>query len=386
MKRSVLASASLLVLLCLIPAAARAQDNLRADVREAAEQRVWIRNYLRHYDQLLSIQAALGQITATDADKQLAAAGRELFEQGYHEADLIALQTQWRGVIDEFLRSLESTVATSTSWPADAPADVYQSMATRMLGYIRADLAKAYTAGTNPLPLLREATQLLAMANGNRTVPPELDYFGASAARAASAMPGIELMPMDAAVPTAPPVRTPPPMAGAGSGARGTPAPPPGTRIIPVSTVPAGVVDRSAATSTVVLRGGQVQARVQLVGQGRTDAVGRTRRLRSDGRPDTEITLQLQAPGFVIDWVEIRRQATRGGSLVRALTQAGGIWTTRTRTNVPPVGIVLNGQLLNRSNGTISGLAIDGWTTLSLYIQDEGRLERVEQPGDVVIG
>ena len=60
------------------PAKSSAQD-VWVEIREAASERSWLRGYLRRYDALLSMQAALGSTSGESADVQLAAAGRELY-------------------------------------------------------------------------------------------------------------------------------------------------------------------------------------------------------------------------------------------------------------------------------------------------------------------
>ena len=384
-----------------------------ADIREAAAQRAWIREYLGLYDELLTMQAALGQISGEDANAQVTAAATELHVAGYHEEDLEAVRYLLEPAIEAFLASLEYEVLTSETWP-DQDDEIWRSLALRLLGLIRTDLAAAFASGEDPLPLLCESTRILALARGYRALPPELDFFGGTRDRVYAALPlvGVTLGPIAACQPGTgglPPLASLPgaggqavaggppavgglpaaggipagggqPVAGGApaaggqavaggqpvaGGAPGVSGPPPGTGTIP--------------TTRVVLPEGAVEVDVRVVGQGPTDVVGRSPRLRADGRPDTEIALQLYAPRFLIDWIEVKAQQIEG-------EPEGVTWSTKPDEGQWLLGVANQGQLLNEANGSVSGLGSDaGVIEWSLFLQDNGQLDRSDYPGYVII-
>ena len=396
------------------PAAANGQEtDLMADIREAAAQRAWIREYLGLYDELLTMQAALGQISGEDANAQVTAAATELHVAGYHEEDLEAVRYLLEPAIEAFLASLEYEVLTSETWP-DQDDEIWRSLALRLLGLIRTDLAAAFASGEDPLPLLCESTRILALARGYRALPPELDFFGGTRDRVYAALPlvGVTVGPIAACQPGTgglPPLASLPgaggqavaggppaagglpaaggipagggqPVAGGApaaggqavaggqpvaGGAPGVSGPPPGTGTIP--------------TTRVVLPEGAVEVDVRVVGQGPTDVVGQSPRLRADGRPDTEIALQLYAPRFLIDWIEVKAQQIEG-------EPEGVTWSTKPDEGQWLLGVANQGQLLNEANGSVSGLGSDaGVIEWSLFLQDDGQLDRSDYPGYVII-
>ncbi len=368
--RRPLLAVALLATTWLLPGPAAGQD-VTASIRQAAADRLWIRDYLRLYDELLTLQAAMGQLAPERADAQLAAAGQELYRQGFHDADVGAVRDALRAAAETFFGHIEEEIAGSTTWPADMPAETYRSFSTRLLAYTRGEFDRALARGADPLVALRAATLLLAFARGYESLPPELDYFVDSRARAAASVPEIELMPVEGAAPTLPaPLEARPPS--------------PNTPL--VNAAAGGGVARPAGGGAVVLRSGTVQAEAGLVGAGTTDVVGRSTRLMADGKPDTRIDVRLRAPGMVIDHFEIRNEPSRTGGVVgRAVNRALGLWSTQPGSRRPQIGVVSGGQLLNRANGSISGLAADGVVSLSLFVQDDGQLERTDEPGLLVI-
>ncbi|HYO45703.1 MAG TPA: LCCL domain-containing protein [Gemmatimonadota bacterium] len=347
-----LAALALLALAPLLPAAAAAQT-LPAEVREAAADRLWIRDYLRLYDLLLSMQAALGEITVEEADAQLAAAGWELYDQGFYEEDLDALREALRGTAKEFLDSIDDEIASSTTWPTDLPAESYRSLSSQLLRYARSEFERALTRGADPGVALRAATLLLAFARGYESLPADFDYFAGTRERASAALPGIDLMPIDGGVPA---LRPP-------------------TEARPPAVVTTGLRDPSAPTR-VQLRGGTVEGQARLLGESSIDVVGGTDRLGADGRPDTEIELQLLASGFVIENVEIRPPS--GG-------QIGATWSARRANGHPLMGVMSNRVLVNQEDGRLGTIRLHDLSTLSLYIQDDGQLARSSNPGTVVV-
>lgn len=50
------------------------------------------------------------------------------------------------------------------------------------------------------------------------------------------------------------------------------------------------------------------------------------------------------------------------------------------------VGLAQHGLLLNKETGSVGGLAIDDLVVLSLYVQDDGLLDRLDEPGTIRIG
>ncbi|HEU4464601.1 MAG TPA: hypothetical protein VFS53_06110, partial [Gemmatimonadota bacterium] len=95
----------------------------------------------------------------------------------------------------------------------------------------------------------------------------------------------------------------------------------------------------------------------------------------SDGEPDTEIELKISAPLFVLDWIEVRS----------APDPTVLIWSTRQASGVQPLGIVQGGRLLNDAEGSVSGLEIEDFVVLRLYVQDAGFLERFAHPGTITV-
>ncbi|HET6637384.1 MAG TPA: LCCL domain-containing protein, partial [Gemmatimonadota bacterium] len=221
------------VAVLLHPVSLPAQD-VWADIRTAASERTWVRNYLRRYDALLSMQAALGSTSAEAADAQLAAAGRDLYESGFQDEDLGALYFELGTAAGAFLTAVETEILTSTSWPTDLPADSYHALATRVLAQVRRSLDEALATRTDPVPALRAATRLLSYARGYSEMPATLDLFGGTDARAAAALPPIVLISIDMGTPSQPEALAGPtqPAAGGampalglpGAQARGTPA------------------------------------------------------------------------------------------------------------------------------------------------------------------
>ena len=352
---------AVLAALSLSAPALRAQ--IPAEVREAAADRVWIRDYLRLYDQVLTMQAATGRITGAQADAQLAAAGRELYTQGYREPDMAALRDALRAAAGPFLDGVEAEIAASTSWSGDLTPESYRELTSGMLRYVRSELDRALARGADPVTALRAATLLLAMARGYESLPDDLDFFVGSRDRAAATVPGIELMPIDGGVRLLPPpVEARPPVISS-----------PGPR---VNTAGGGGATR------VVLRGGTVEAEARLVGRGATDVVGRTARPRADGQPDTEIELLILGPGLVIVGMEVRHEPTDAGRLANRVL---GTWSTLRNSGRPLLGVMVNRGLLNRADGQMGGISLGDRATLSLYIQDDGQIERSADPGSVVV-
>jgi hypothetical protein len=124
-----------------------------------------------------------------------------------------------------------------------------------------------------------------------------------------------------------------------------------------------------------VLGVGTMEAEARLEGFGWLDFVGRTWPPSSDGEPDTQILLKLSAPGLILDWIEVRS----------APDPTELIWTTNGTEGTMPIGLVLGTRLLNDASGSVSGLQIEDFVVLSLYVQDDGFLERLEQPGTITI-
>jgi len=124
-----------------------------------------------------------------------------------------------------------------------------------------------------------------------------------------------------------------------------------------------------------VLGVGTMEAEARLEGFGWMDVVGRTWPPAGDGEPDTEIQLKLLAPGLILDWIEIRS----------APDPTEAIWNTRGGGDSQPLGLVQRGRLLSDPKGSVSGLQIEDFVVLSLFIQDDGLLERLEQPGTITI-
>jgi hypothetical protein len=124
-----------------------------------------------------------------------------------------------------------------------------------------------------------------------------------------------------------------------------------------------------------VLGVGTMEAEARLEGFGWMDVVGRTWPPASDGEPDTEILLKLSAPGLILDWIEVRS----------APDPTELIWTTNGAPGTMPIGLALRTRLLNDASGSVAGLQIEDFVVLSLYVQDDGFLERLEQPGTITI-
>ena len=133
---------------------------------------------------------------------------------------------------------------------------------------------------------------------------------------------------------------------------------------------------RPSTSTVIILRGGTIEAEARLLGQGVSDAVGTTSPPSSDGRPDTEIELKLDAAGFLLDWIEVRS----------APDPTELLWTTRGGRGSRPLGLVQGGRLLNDARGGVAGIAIDDFVVLILYVQDDGLLERLDPPGTITIG
>jgi hypothetical protein len=124
-----------------------------------------------------------------------------------------------------------------------------------------------------------------------------------------------------------------------------------------------------------VLGVGTMEAEARLEGFGWIDVVGRSFPPVNDGEPDTEIVLKLAAPGMILDWIEVRS----------APDPTEAIWNTRATDGALPLGLAQRGRLLSDAQGSVSGLQIEDFVVLSLYIQDDGLLERLEQPGTITI-
>ena len=176
----------------------------------------------------------------------------------------------------------------------------------------------------------------------------------------------------------------------------GQPAPTPPGQIVPApgptssspnpaSPAPKEPVRTPAAAPSVpvresdpllaVLGVGTMEAEARLNGFGWMDFVGRTWPPASDGEPDTQIVLKLSAPGLILDWIEVRS----------APDPTELIWTTNGTAGTLPIGLVKGTRLLNDASGSVSGLQIEDFVVLSLFIQDDGFLERLEQPGTITI-
>jgi hypothetical protein len=124
-----------------------------------------------------------------------------------------------------------------------------------------------------------------------------------------------------------------------------------------------------------VLGVGTMEAEARLKGFSWMDFVGRTWPPSGDGEPDTQILLKLSAPGLILDRIEIRS----------APDPTELIWTTNGTAGTLPIALVLGTRFLNDASGSVSGLQIEDFVVLSLYIQDDGFLERLEQPGTITI-
>jgi hypothetical protein len=124
-----------------------------------------------------------------------------------------------------------------------------------------------------------------------------------------------------------------------------------------------------------VLGVGTMEAEARLEGFGWLDFVGRTWPPAGDGEPDTQILLKLSAPGLILDWIEVRS----------APDPTELIWTTNGTAGSMPLGLVLGTRPLSDASGSVSGLQIEDFVVLSLYVQDDGFLERLEHPGTITI-
>jgi hypothetical protein len=124
-----------------------------------------------------------------------------------------------------------------------------------------------------------------------------------------------------------------------------------------------------------VLGVGTMEAEARLEGFGWLDFVGRTWPPAGDGEPDTQILLKLSAPGLILDWIEVRS----------APDPTELIWTTNGSAGSMPLGLVLGTRPLSDASGSVSGLQIEDFVVLSLYVQDDGFLERLEHPGTITI-
>lgn len=432
--------------------------------------------YLRVVDGILALEVALGRTTGADADARLDAAARGFLSRGAPAAELAAMRSQLQVAAGGFFNELDYDVARATSFPGPLPVEVSRALARRLLDTARSKLDQALVRGDDPLPILAQASKVLARVRGFADLPRELDRFADAAERAeriaasmpppppaggamGSGMPGPgAMLPRPGAPVPGPMVATGGPgMAGppAGQGAPGGPGgpgmtagpggpgmtagpggpgmtagpggpgmtggpgmptgqgpagtpptgstipravPPPGSATGPASPPPpvfgpgparaAGPAPRPAPAPDpggppaapsdpmlAILGIGTMEAEARLEGFGWIDVVGRSFPPAADGGPDTEIVLKLAAPGMTLDWIEVRS----------APDPTEAIWNTRGGDGALPLGIVHRSRLLNDAAGGVSGLQIEDFVVFSLYVQDDGLLERLEQPGTITI-
>jgi hypothetical protein len=218
------------------------------------------------------------------------------------------------------------------------------------------------------------AIALAAVAAVALVSPPSASAQDGARTTGPGGQPPVGMIPP--AAPVTPPGTTPP----AQPGRYPAPTPP-----VPGPTSPAPMVPPKPAAASVtvvesdpllaVLGVGTMEAEAVLKGFGAMDVVGRTWPPGSDGEPDTHIQLKLSAPGLILDWIEVRS----------APDPTELIWTTNGAAGTLPIGLVRGTRFLNDASGSVSGLQVEDFVVLSLYIQDDGFLERLEQPGTITI-
>jgi hypothetical protein len=408
-----------------------------------------VKDFIRAADGLLAIQVALGQASSADADSRLEAAVQGFVARGAPAAELAAMRSELQVAAGGFFADLDRGIGGASSFPGPLPTEVSRALARRLLGTARSKFTEALAAGRDPLPILAQAAKILARVRGFTDLPRELDRFADAAERAerlAARMPAPPPVmgpvaagtPIGAGPPPGPlasggpqpgivgpggpqpapgpgpvamgvppaanPMSSPPralPAAGtAGPGGQviptGQPAPGPTGQPVPAPSPPSSGPSPatpapmqpsrtpSAARSVPVLESdpllavlgvGTMEAEARLKGFGWIDFVGRTWPPSGDGEPDTQILLKLSAPGLILDWIEVRS----------APDPTELIWTTNGTAGTLPIGLVLGTRFLNDASGSVSGLQIEDFVVLSLYIQDDGLLEHFEQPGTIRI-
>ncbi|HYO45362.1 MAG TPA: hypothetical protein VEY33_01560 [Gemmatimonadota bacterium] len=418
-----------------------------------------LREYLRLVDGVLAIQVALGQTSGPEADARLQAAGRDFVARGAPAAELGVMRSQLEVAAGGLFADLDRDIANARSFPGPLPVEVSRALARRLLGSARSKLTEALVEGDDPLPILAQASKVLARVRGFTDLPRELDRFADAAERAeriaamlpppgaagpvgnappppsvgplaqgptgppgpmAQGSPTGPPGPMAQGSPTGPPgpmaqVRPPaqggPPPVAAPSGPGPAPsptyplspspspgpmgpprapAPAPGSAVHPSNpTTPARAPAPGPAPARgpspapviasdpilAVLGVGTMEAEARLEGPTWNDVVGRTWPPANDGEPDTGILLKLAAPGLVLDWIEVRS----------APDPTEAIWTTNGTPGTLPIGLAHRDRFLNDAKGSVSGLQIEDFVVLSLYVQDDGLLERLEQPGTITV-
>ena len=402
--------------------------------------------FLRLTDGVLAIQVALGQSSAPDADMRLEAAARDFLARGAPPTDVAIMRSQLQVAADGFFLDLDRGIAGARDFPGPLPTEVSRALARTLLGTVRKKFGEAIARGEDPMPALAQAGKVLARVRGFTNLPRELDRFADAAERAerlsallpppppaGSAPGGLGPMaqgPAGMAPPggtvgpggIAPPGGTPGPggMAppGGTAGPGGMAPPPPGgipgpggmaqgpamgptiprATPGPVGGAPSGPGGMSPSPAApprgapapapapavpvqesdpllAVLGVGEMEAEARLEGFAFLDVTGRTWPPASDGEPDTEIELKISAPLFILDWIEVRS----------APDPTVLIWSTKSGGDVQPLGVVHAGRLLNDDRGSVSGLEIEDFVVLRLYVQDDGFLESLEHPGTITI-
>jgi len=187
-----------------------------------------------------------------------------------------------------------------------------------------------------------------------------------------TAGPAGQVTPPGQPAPTPPGEMVPPPGPPSSGPSPATPAPTDQPR---TPAAAPSVPVRESDPLLAVLGVGTMEAEARLNGFGWMDFVGRTWPPSNDGGPDTQILLKLSAPGLILDWIEVRS----------APDPTELIWTTNGTAGTLPIGLVKGTRLLNDASGSVSGLQIEDFVVLSLFIQDDGFLERLEQPGTITI-
>jgi hypothetical protein len=135
-------------------------------------------DYLRRRAVLLMIRATFNLLLDADVARELEADAGLLGARGPSEDELVRLDRDLLAEGSYYLVSLRYlTEVGGAAWPSDRPEIAYSNDALAQLDDLQDQLLEAVESRGDPLPILVQAQDILALSEGFTEVPPRLEHF-----------------------------------------------------------------------------------------------------------------------------------------------------------------------------------------------------------------
>jgi hypothetical protein len=165
----------------MVPARAAdlgAAPTISALADDAAARIEATEDYLRRRAVLLMIRATFNLLAREDVGRALEADAALIGARGPSEGELARLDRDLLAEGSYYLVSLRYLAELGgAAWPGDRPEIVYANDALVKLDTLQDELIEAVETRSDPLPVLVQAQDILALSEGFPQVPPRLEQF-----------------------------------------------------------------------------------------------------------------------------------------------------------------------------------------------------------------